>query len=71
MSVRTLPPRVFHLPEREYEGDDRFERTDELIRAAGEKLAYVGHELNEKLAIFNRIQLNAMAAPAHRPCFEL
>jgi hypothetical protein len=71
MSVRTFDLSTFHLPEREYEGDDRFERADELIREAGERLVEVGREVNEKLAVFNRIQLNAMAAPERRPCFEL
>ncbi len=71
MSVRTLHPSDFHLSEREYEGDDRFERADELLRVAGLRLAEVGRGVNEKLAIFNRIQLNAMAAPQREPCFEL
>ena len=71
MSVRTLPPSSFHLPEHEYEGDDRFERADELIRTAGESVVEAARKVNEKLAIFNQIQLNAMAAPERRPCFEL
>jgi hypothetical protein len=71
MPVRTFDLSTFHLPEREYEGDDRFERADELIRVAGEKLAEVGREVNEKLAIFNQIQLNALASPVRKPCFEL
>lgn len=63
----------FHLPEHEYEGDDRFDRVEDLIRDVGAKLRDVASQVNEKLSMYNDIQLNAFASPARdrRPCFEL
>jgi hypothetical protein len=62
--------RAFHLPEHEYQGDDRFERAVETLRAFRDKARTAHRSVNEKLAILSEIQLNARSAPERdrEPC---
>jgi hypothetical protein len=65
--------RAYHLPESEYPGDLRLEKLVETVRAIRTKARAARRGLDEKLAIYNAIKLNAYGAPAHDrdPCFSL
>ena len=65
--------RAYHLPESEYQGDGRLEDLVETVRAIRAKARAAGKSLDEKLTIYNAIQLNAYGAPARdrEPCFSL
>ena len=63
----------YHLPESEYHLDGRLERLVETLGAIRVKARAAGRSLDQKLAIYNSIQLNAYGAPARDrdPCFSL
>jgi hypothetical protein len=65
--------REYHLPESEYHVDGRLERLVETLSAIRVKARAAGRSLDQKLAIYNSIQLNAYGAPARDrdPCFSL
>ena len=65
--------REYHLPESEYHLDARLERLVETLRAIRARARTAGRSLDEKLTIYNAIQLNAYGAPARDrdPCFSL
>ena len=65
--------REYHLPESEYQLDGRLERAVETLRTIRAKARAAGRSLDQKLAIYNSIQLNAYGAPARDrdPCFSL
>ena len=60
--------REFHLPEHEYQGDDRFERAVETLRAFRDKARATHRNVSDKLAVLSAIQLNARSAPEREPC---
>ena len=57
----------------EYHGDVRLEKLIEVVRAIRTRARVAGRSLDEKLAIYNAIKLNAYGAPARDrdPCFSL
>ena len=65
--------REYHLPESEYQLDGRLERAVETLRTIRAKARAAGRSLDEKLAIYNSIQLNAYGAAGRDrdPCFSL
>ncbi|HKE44933.1 MAG TPA: hypothetical protein VKB41_10405 [Steroidobacteraceae bacterium] len=60
--------RAYHLPEHEYQGDDRFERALEALRFFRDKARTAGQSLNNRLSVYSEIQLNARSAPERAPC---
>jgi hypothetical protein len=62
--------RAFHLPEHEYQGDDRLERALESLRVLRDKARATHQNVSEKLAVLSEIQLNARSAPERNrePC---